>query len=66
MTSREITIAVWVALGAAVAALEIAGRFPRSPVPTFGRLLERAMRSPSGRVGILAGWLWIGLHYFSR
>ena len=66
MTSREVTLVVWAALGLALVALEVASRFDASPVPSFRDLVTRAMRTPSGRVGVLAAWLWVGLHYFSR
>ncbi len=66
MSSRAITIAVWALLALALVSLEVAGRHPRTRVPTFRDLVTRVMRTPSGRVGVLAAWLWIGLHYFSR
>jgi hypothetical protein len=66
MSSRDVTILVWAALALALAGLEVAGRLPGSRVPTFRTVITRVMRTPSGRVGVLAGWLWIGLHYFSR
>jgi uncharacterized protein DUF6186 len=35
-------------------------------VPSFGELLTHAMRSRTGRVGVLVAWAWIGLHFFAR
>jgi hypothetical protein len=29
-------------------------------------VLRRAMRTRSGRVGVIAGWAWIGIHFFAR
>jgi hypothetical protein len=66
MSSYDVTLLIWALLAAAVVALDVAGRFEGSPIPTLSRLIGRAMRSPQGRIGILAGWLWVGLHYFSR
>jgi len=36
------------------------------PVPSFGELLTRAMRSRTGRVRVLVAWAWIGLHFFAK
>ncbi|MGE5225884.1 MAG: DUF6186 family protein [Planctomycetaceae bacterium] len=33
---------------------------------TFGLVLERVMRTRAGRIGVLAGWAWFGLHLFAR
>ena len=59
MTSRAITITIWTVLGLALVTLDLLGRRPGSKIPTFNVLITRVMRSPSGRVGILAAWLWI-------
>jgi hypothetical protein len=66
MTSHQITVAVWILLGLIAVALEAAARLPKSRIPRLGTLLGAAMRTRSGRVGILAAWLWIGLHFFAR
>jgi uncharacterized protein DUF6186 len=29
-------------------------------------MLTRAMRSRTGRVGVLVAWAWIGLHFFAK
>ena len=39
---------------------------PGSKIPTLGRVLRRAMRTRSRRIGVVAGWAWIGLHFFAR
>jgi len=66
MTSREITVLIWVLLGLLMLVLQVASRFEGSRIPSFGAVITRAMRTSTGRVGVLAGWLWVGLHYFSR
>ena len=38
----------------------------RSRIPAFGDLLGRIMRTRSVRVGVIAGWAWLGLHFFAR
>jgi hypothetical protein len=40
-------------------------RFP-SRVPPIGEVLSRAMRTRTGRVGMLVAWAWLGLHFFAR
>jgi hypothetical protein len=29
-------------------------------------VLTRAMRTRTGRVGVLVAWAWLGLHFFAR
>lgn len=66
MSSRTLTQLGFGILFLAGVGLEAIGRRPGSTVPTLGALVTRAMRSRSGRVGIIAGWAWIGLHFFAR
>ncbi|MBU1226919.1 MAG: hypothetical protein KJ698_06895 [Actinobacteria bacterium] len=66
MSNRQITILIWAGLAVAMLLLEALSRRRRSRIPSFGALVTRGMRTASGRVAVLAGWLWIGLHYFSR
>lgn len=66
MSSHQVTVLVWALLGLAMLVLEGLSRLEGSRIPTFSALVTRAMRTPSGRVGVLAGWLWLGLHYFSK
>jgi len=32
----------------------------------LGTVLGRVMRTRSGRVGVIAGWVWLGLHFLAR
>ena len=66
MTSHEVTIAGYLVVLAAIAALQLLATRTRVPVPSLGELLTRAMRSRTGRVGVLVAWAWIGLHFFAR
>jgi Family of unknown function (DUF6186) len=66
MNSHDITIAGYLAVLAAGAVLQVLAGWTRVPVPPLGELLSRAMRSRTGRVGILVAWAWIGLHFFAR
>ena len=66
MATRLITIIGFCAVIAALVVLEIVARRPGSRVPTLGEWLGYLMRQKTGRVLLLAGWLWLGWHYFSR
>jgi len=46
--------------------LQVLATRTRVPVPALGDLLTRAMRTRTGRVGVLVAWAWIGLHFFAR
>jgi hypothetical protein len=66
MSSHDLTILVYllfVLVGVAVQVVALTGR---TRIPTFGTVVSRAMRTRSGRVGIMAGWVWLGLHFFAR
>jgi mannose/fructose/N-acetylgalactosamine-specific phosphotransferase system component IIC len=66
MNSHDITIAGYlVVLGAAVL-LQVLATRTRAPVPSLGQMLTRAMRTRTGRVGLLVAWAWIGLHFFAH
>jgi hypothetical protein len=66
MATRVITIIGFCTVIAALVVLEIVARRPGSRVPALGEWLGYLMRQRTGRVLLLAGWLWLGWHYFSR
>jgi hypothetical protein len=66
MNSHDISVGIYVLFGLIGLALEILGRSPRSHIPSLGTVLDRVMRTRSGRVGVVAGWVWLGLHFFAR
>lgn len=66
MTSREITVAGFAALAALAVVLEALARRPGSRIPPLGVAIRRVMSTRSGRVGVVAGWVWLGLHFFAR
>jgi len=66
MTSHEVTIAGYLVVVAGLVVLQVLATRTRVPVPALGDLLTRAMRSRTGRVGVLVAWAWIGLHFFAR
>ena len=66
MTSHEITIAGYLVVLVGIVVLQLLAARTRVPVPALGELLTRAMRTRTGRVGVLVAWAWIGLHFFAR
>jgi uncharacterized protein DUF6186 len=66
MATRVITIIGFCTVIAALVVLEIVARRPGSRVPALSEWLGYLMRQKTGRVLLLAGWLWLGWHYFSR
>lgn len=66
MNSREVTIAGYLVILAAVLGLQLAASRDRSVIPPLGTVFGRIMRTRPGRIGLLAAWAWIGLHFFAR
>jgi hypothetical protein len=66
MTSRAITIVGYLLIMGCGVALELSSRRPGSPVPSLGAVLRRVMRTRSGRVGVMTGWAWLGVHFLAR
>jgi hypothetical protein len=66
MATRVITIIGFCTVIAALVVLEIVARRPGSRVPALGEWLGYLMRPRTGRFLLLAGWLWLGWHYFAR
>jgi hypothetical protein len=65
MSSHYLTIADYlVALAGGVTLQVLAFRMPPR-LPTLGQVFTHVMRTRTGRVGILVGWAWIGLHFFA-
>ena len=66
MSDRAITVIGFIAIIAALVVLEILARRKIGRIPTLGEWLGFVMRRPVGRALVLAGWLWLGWHYFAR
>ena len=66
MSSHDITVMIYALIAAAGLALEMIGRSGRTDIPPLGAVLTRIMHSRTGRIGVMAGWMWLGLHYFAR
>ncbi len=64
MSSREITIAGFLVLGAVMVTLVAAswtGRLPR-----FGEVVDLLGARRSGRVLVVLAWWWLGWHFLVR
>jgi hypothetical protein len=66
MTSRDFTMLVYAAIVAVAFVLELLSRRKRSRIPSLSRVFRTVMRTRPGRVGLVAGWAWLGLHFFAR
>ena len=66
MNYHNVTIAGYLLAVAGIVVLQLLATRTRAPIPSLGDMLTRAMRSRTGRVGVLVAWAWIGLHFFAR
>jgi hypothetical protein len=66
VSSHAVTAVGYAAIVLAGVLLQIVSRSPRAGVPSLGVVVRKAMATRPGRVGLLAGWAWLGLHFFAR
>jgi len=66
VNSHTITLAGYLVVLGGIVLLQVLAARTRVPVPSLGELLTRAMRTRTGRVGVLVAWAWIGLHFFAH
>jgi Family of unknown function (DUF6186) len=66
MNSHDVTVAGYLVIAFSGVGLELYARRAQSRILTIGTLLSQLMRTRSGRVGVVAAWAWLGLHYFAR
>ncbi len=66
MSSHDVTIAGYVLITAGAVGLEAAARSHRVDVQSIGTVLSRVMRTRAGRIGLVAAWAWVGMHFFAR
>ncbi|MGO9875941.1 MAG: DUF6186 family protein [Acidimicrobiia bacterium] len=64
--SRSLTITGWIVIAVAIASAWIGALVSRGRFPTGVALLRTATRRVLGRIIALAGWAWIGWHFFVR
>jgi hypothetical protein len=66
MSSHDVTLSVYALIVLVGVVLQALGTRPGSRIPPLGLVFSRVMRTRSGRVGVVAGWAWLGLHFFVR
>src|SRR5262249_19375540 len=66
MTWHAVTIAGYVLVVAGIVVLQLLASKTSVPVPSFGELLTRAMRSRTRRGGGLVAWGGVGLPFFAQ
>lgn len=65
MSSHDITVAIYLLIGLVGVAVQLVSLRQGSTIPSLGRVLTRIMHSRSGRIGVMTGWMWLGLHFFA-
>lgn len=66
MNSHDLTVAGYLLVVSAGVGLQLLSSREGSPIPPLGAVLHRVMRTRSGRVGVMAAWAWLGIHFFAR
>ena len=66
MNSHDVAVMVYVLFAGFMLVLQGLSLRRNSRIPSLGTVFSRVMRTRSGRVGIMAGWAWLGLHFFAR
>jgi hypothetical protein len=64
--SRPVTLAGWILIAVAFTAAAMVAIISRGRFPSAIAVLRAAMRNVVVRVIALAGWAWVGWHFFVR
>jgi hypothetical protein len=62
---RTLTIAVYLACGAAALALVVISHLRDSPLATLSDVLDRVFADRAVRVVIIVFWWWLGWHFLA-
>ena len=62
--SHSVTVAGWIVISVAIVVALIAAVASRGGFPTAAALVRTAVRNVVVRVILLAGWAWVGWHFF--
>jgi hypothetical protein len=62
--SHSVTIAGWIVISVAIVVALLAALVSRGDFPTTAVLVRTAVRNVVVRVILLAGWAWVGWHFF--
>lgn len=66
MSTHALTVAGYVLIVLCGIVLQLLSYRKNSRIPSLGTVFTRVMRTRSGRVGLVAGWAWLGLHFLAR
>jgi len=66
MSTHAITVAGYVLIVLCGIVLQLLSYRTNSRIPSLGTVFSRVVRTRSGRVGLVAGWAWLGLHFLAR
>jgi hypothetical protein len=66
MNSHDIAVLGYLLVALTLLVLQGLSLRRGSRIPSLGTAFSRVMRTRSGRVGFMAGWAWLGLHFFAR
>jgi hypothetical protein len=66
VSTHAFTVAGYILIVLGALALQLFSYRRNSRIPSLGIAFSRIMRTRSGRVGIMAGWAWLGLHFLAR
>jgi hypothetical protein len=66
VTAHDVTIAGYLVIVTAAVGLQAAAYSGRVDVQSLGTVLARVMRTRAGRIGLVAAWAWVGMHFFAR
>jgi hypothetical protein len=66
MTWHDATMAGYLLIVGVAIGLQVAATPGGSRVPSLGQVVAHIMRTRAGRIGVLTGWAWVGLHFFAR
>jgi hypothetical protein len=65
VSSHAVTIGGYLVLLVLALGIEAASRQPGAWVPSIRVVLGRVMSTRAGRLAVMAGWAWVGLHFLA-
>jgi hypothetical protein len=70
MSSHVVTAFLYIGIGLVAVAVEVVARRRRAShrpwIPPLSHVFATIKRSPTGKVGLVVAWAWLGLHFFAR
>jgi hypothetical protein len=66
MSSRALSLMIWILLGLALVACQTAALLSRGRLPTIGALVKRLTTPRVVQILVVLLWMWLGWHAFAR